>query len=236
MEATGDRPAGTQSRRGSPAKQRSPATRATGVRRSYRRLAETIPPVVRDTPHGWAAPRAAAQRRWHVVFPMDTCGDTVPARTPGLVCRDTAFPSTCGSGLRGTSNRAVGGTGRPLGKTLSLHCQSILSSRRYLPAYPFLFLHLFPCEEPFPPSSLLPSFSKTLSSAVIEWHWERSSVMSGLFQMVVHQEKRCPFPHLSAFLGMDLKQCVRKQTREAARCLNQTESCARSFMRSFSES
>ena len=43
MEATDDRRAGTQPRRGSPAKQRGPATRATGVRRSYRRLAGAIP-------------------------------------------------------------------------------------------------------------------------------------------------------------------------------------------------
>ena len=50
MKATDVRRAGTQPRRGSPAKQRGPATRATGVSRSYRRLAGAIPPVVRDTP------------------------------------------------------------------------------------------------------------------------------------------------------------------------------------------
>ena len=60
MEATTDRRAGTQSRRRSPAKQRGPATQATRMGRSYRRLAGAIPLVVRDTPHGWAAPRAAA--------------------------------------------------------------------------------------------------------------------------------------------------------------------------------
>ena len=74
--STGDRRAGTQSRRGSPAKQSGPATQATRVRRSYRRLAGAIPLVVRDTQHGWAAPRAAAQRRGHVALPMDTCGNT----------------------------------------------------------------------------------------------------------------------------------------------------------------
>ena len=58
MEATGDRRAGTQSRRGSPAKQSGPATQATRVRRSYRRQAGAIPLVVRDTPHGWAAPQS----------------------------------------------------------------------------------------------------------------------------------------------------------------------------------
>ena len=35
--------------------------------------------------------------------------------------------------------------------------------------------------------------------------------MSGLFQTVVHQEKRCLFPYLSACLGINLKQCARKQ-------------------------
>ena len=44
--------------RGSPAKQSGPATQATRVRRSYRRQAGAIPLVVRDTPHGWAAPQS----------------------------------------------------------------------------------------------------------------------------------------------------------------------------------
>ena len=57
MEATGDRRAGTQSRRGSPARQSGPATQTTRVRWSYRKQAGAIPLVVRDTPHGWAAPR-----------------------------------------------------------------------------------------------------------------------------------------------------------------------------------
>ena len=102
MEATDDRRAGTQPGRGSPAKQRSPATQATGVRRSYRRLAGAIPPVVRETPYSWAASRAAAHRRGHVTLSTDTCGDTRPPGTPGPGGPHTAFPSTCGSGLRGT--------------------------------------------------------------------------------------------------------------------------------------
>ena len=87
--------------RGSPAKQRGPATQATRVRHSYRRLAGAILLVVRDTPHGWAAPRAAAQRRGNVALPMATCGDTLPPgpHEPGGC--DNAFPSTCRSGLRG---------------------------------------------------------------------------------------------------------------------------------------
>ena len=93
---------GTQSRRGSPAKQRGPTTQATGVRCSYRRLAGAMPLVVRDAPHGVAAPRAAAQRRGYEALPMDICGDTLPPGTPGPGGRDTAFPSTCGSVLRGT--------------------------------------------------------------------------------------------------------------------------------------
>ena len=97
MESTDDRRAGRQPRRGSPTKQRGPATRATGVR-----LAGAIPPVVRDTPYSWAAPRAAVHRRGHVTLPTDTCGDTLPPGTPGPGGRNTAFPSTCGSALRGT--------------------------------------------------------------------------------------------------------------------------------------
>ena len=69
MEATGDRQAGTQSRRGSSAKQRGPAAQATGVRRSYHRLAVPLPPAVRDTPYGWAAPERSRQKEW-------TCGPT----------------------------------------------------------------------------------------------------------------------------------------------------------------
>ena len=56
MEATGDRGAATESTRVSPAKQRGPTTQATGLRRSYRRLAGAIPPVVIVTPIGRAAP------------------------------------------------------------------------------------------------------------------------------------------------------------------------------------
>ena len=82
--------------------QRGTATQATGVRRSYRRLAGAIPLVVGDTPHGWAAPRAAAQRRGQVALPMDTFWDTLPTGTPGPGGCDTAFPSTCRSGLGGT--------------------------------------------------------------------------------------------------------------------------------------
>ena len=101
MEATVDRRAGTQCRRGSPAKQGGPATQSKRVRRSYRRLAGGIPLVVRDTRHGLAAPRAAAQRRGHVALPMDTCGDTLRPGTHELGGRDNAFQSTCGSGLKG---------------------------------------------------------------------------------------------------------------------------------------
>ena len=43
IETTGDRRTGTQPKRGSSAKQRDPATRATGVRRSYRRQPEQYP-------------------------------------------------------------------------------------------------------------------------------------------------------------------------------------------------
>ena len=90
MEATSDRRATTQSRRGPPARQSGPATQTTRVRRSYRRQAGAIPLVVRDTPHARAAPRAAAQKRGHVALPMDTCGDTLPPGTHAPGCHDNA--------------------------------------------------------------------------------------------------------------------------------------------------
>ena len=82
VEATGDKRASTQSRRRSPAKQRDAANQARRVRQLYCRLAGAIPPVVRDTPHGMAAPRVAAQMRRHVAIPTGTCGDTLPPGTP----------------------------------------------------------------------------------------------------------------------------------------------------------
>ena len=102
IEATDDRSGGIKPRGGPPAKQRGPGPQSTGVRRSYRRLAGAIPPVVRDTPYSWAASRAAAHMRGHMTLPTDTGGDTLHAATPGPRGSDTAFPSTCRSGLRGT--------------------------------------------------------------------------------------------------------------------------------------
>ena len=70
-----------------------------------------------------------------MALPMDTCGDTLPPGTHGPGGRDNAFPSTCGSGSRGTWHRAVRGTGRPLGKTFFLRCQR---RRPELPKIPTL--------------------------------------------------------------------------------------------------
>ena len=70
-----------------------------------------------------------------MALPMDTCGDTFPPGTPGPVGRDTAFPSTCGSGLRDTSTRALGGTGGPLGKTSFLHCRGRHPELPKIPTY-----------------------------------------------------------------------------------------------------
>ena len=70
-----------------------------------------------------------------MALPMDTCGDTLPPWTPGPGGRDTAFPSTCGGGLRSTSPRAVGGTGYPLGKTSFLHCQRRHPELPKIPTY-----------------------------------------------------------------------------------------------------
>ena len=51
---------------------------------------------------------------------MDTCRVMLSPVTPGPDGRDNAFPGTCGSRLEGTNQRAVGGTGRSLGKTFLL--------------------------------------------------------------------------------------------------------------------
>ena len=70
-----------------------------------------------------------------MALPMDTCGDTLPPGTHGPGGRDNAFPSTCGSGSRGTWHRAVGGTGRPLGKTFFLQCQRRHPELPKIPTY-----------------------------------------------------------------------------------------------------
>ena len=70
-----------------------------------------------------------------MALPMDTCGDTLPPGTHGPSGRDNAFPSTCGSGSRGTRHRAVGGTGRPLGKTFFLLCQRRHPELPKIPTY-----------------------------------------------------------------------------------------------------
>ena len=58
-----------------------------------------------------------------MALPTGTCGDIIPAGTPGLGDGDTAFPVTSDSGLGGRRTREVGGTGHPLGKTSFPHCQ-----------------------------------------------------------------------------------------------------------------
>ena len=70
-----------------------------------------------------------------MALPMDTCGDTLPPGTHGPDGRDNAFPSTCGSGSRGTSHRAVGATGRPLRKTFFLQCQRRHPELPKIPTY-----------------------------------------------------------------------------------------------------
>ena len=127
MEATGDRRAGTQSRRGSPARQSGPATQATRVRRSYRRLAGAIPLVVRDTPHG--RPREGACGRTHGhMWGHSPTWDTW-----------TGWPRQCllkhmRERLK-RHHRAVGGTGRPLGKTFFLQCQRRHPDLPKIPTY-----------------------------------------------------------------------------------------------------
>ena len=82
-----------------------------------------------------------------MALPIDTCGDTLPPGTPRPDGRNTAFPITCRSGLRGTRTRAVGGTGRPLPKTFLLHCQRRHPELPKIPTYLPLahLLHLNCC-------------------------------------------------------------------------------------------
>ena len=137
METTGDRRAGTQSKRGSPAKQRGPATRVTGVRRTYRRLAGEIPPVVRDTPHGWAAPQSCRPKEracdpthrhmWgHPPHPghLDRVAATPPSQAPAGAAQEA-------SDLGQWEGQDV-----PLVRPSSCVVKGgIPSSRRYLPTY-----------------------------------------------------------------------------------------------------
>ena len=79
-----------------------------------------------------------------MTLPTDTCGDSLPPGTPGPGGRDTAFRSTCGP-------RTVGGTGRPLGKTVFLHCQrrhpELPMTPTYLPTKHSAFLAQLLLEE-----------------------------------------------------------------------------------------
>ena len=68
-------------------------------------------------------------------YPCTHVGTPSEPGTPGPGGRDTAFPSTCGSGLGGTRPRAVGGTGCPLGKTFFLHCQMMHPELPKIPTY-----------------------------------------------------------------------------------------------------
>ena len=136
MEATVDRRAGTQSRRGSPAKQSGPATQVTRVRRSYRRLAGAIPLVVRDTPHGWAAPRAAAQRRGMWPYPWTHVG------TPSHLGHTDRVAATMPSQAHAGAAQETPDIGQWVGQDVPLVRPSscnvkggIPSSRRYLPTY-----------------------------------------------------------------------------------------------------
>ena len=127
MEATGDRRAGTQSRRGSPAKQSGPATQATRVRRSYRRQAGAIPLVVRDTPHGWAAPQSCRPK--DVGTPshlghMDRVAATMPSQ------------AHAGAAQEAPDIGQWEGQDVPLVRPSSCNVKGgIPSSRRYLPTY-----------------------------------------------------------------------------------------------------
>ena len=109
MEATGDCGGGTQPRRGSPAKQRHPTNPVIAVRRSLDQH-----PLWWGILHMAGKPiQAAAQRRGGVALPINTGGDASSPRTPGPGGCNSAFASTCESGLTGACPGAVGGTDVP---------------------------------------------------------------------------------------------------------------------------
>ena len=131
METTGDRRAGTQSRRGSPAKQSGPATQATRVRRLYRRQAGAIPLVVRDTPHGWAAPQTCRPKE-------GACGPTHGHMWGHPPTWDTwtGWPRHAGAAQEAPDIGQWEGQDVPLVRPSSCNVKGgIPSSRRYLPTY-----------------------------------------------------------------------------------------------------
>ena len=90
----------------------------------------------RDTPHGWAAPRAAAQRGRHVALPMDTCGDTHPPGTHGPVAATMPSPAHAGAAQEAPDIGQWEGQDVPLVRPSSCIVKGgIPSSRRYPPTY-----------------------------------------------------------------------------------------------------
>ena len=136
IEATGDSRAGTQSRRVSPAKQRCPATQATRVGRSYRRLAGAIPLVVRDTPHGRAALRAAAQRTGMWPYPWTHVETPSPLGHLDRVAATLPSQAPAGAAEEAPELGQWEGQDVPLVRPSSCIVRGgIPSSRRYLPTY-----------------------------------------------------------------------------------------------------
>ena len=139
MEAPGDRRAGTQSRRGSPAKQSGPAIQATRVRRSYRRQAGAILLVVRDTPHGWAAPQSCRPKEGP--YPWTHAGTPSHLGHMDRVAATMSSQAHAGAAQEAPDIGQWEGQGVPLVRSSSCNVKrGIPSSRRYLPTY----LHAFP--------------------------------------------------------------------------------------------
>ena len=136
MEATGDRRASTQSRRGSPARQSGPATQATRVRQLYRRLAGAIPLVVTHTPHGWAAPRAAAQRKDMWPYPWTHVGTLSHLEHTDRVAATMPSQAHAGAAQESPDIGQWAGQDVPLVRPSScIVKRGIPSSQRYLPTY-----------------------------------------------------------------------------------------------------
>ena len=177
MKATVDRRAGTQSRRGSTAKQRSRATQATGVRQFHLTLAGAIPLMVRDTPNGWGAPRASIQKRGHVALPMDTCGDTLLLGHLDWLAATLPSQAPAGAAEEAPDRGQWEGQDVPLVRpSPCIVKRGIPSSQRYLPTY-LLTEERSPMHAEYPDGAEVPgSFVCSSKGRPKQWVWFRGTV------------------------------------------------------------
>ena len=127
-----------------------------------------------------------------MTLPTSTCGDTRPPGKPGPGGCNTAIPSTCGRGLRGTRPRAVGGTGRPLDKTFFLYCQRRHPELPKIPTHPPLY---FPYCHGL--RLTLPLASRTSLGATAIWRNLRGKVVSSNDHVLVRIELHGAFVELA---------------------------------------